>query len=583
MEENNQEKKESGYTGEYGNHVEGEFQETGSTYSYSYQDKENNTTTHSGDYYADNRQQNTQNGSAGDTAQNQTAQNNWQNGNSQNTGWQNGNAQNGNSQNTGWQNTGSQNGNFQNNGYQNNGFKNNGYPNAASPNTGNQNKNSLSFGKKFAITVALAVTFGVVAAACYNGVDFVAKKVLGTGTNTRVEKTTTSVNNGSQKTAGVTTGSAVLTNDVSQITEQCMPSVVAITSTTKGEAYYDLFGQYNQGRDSRSSGTGFIVGQNEKELLIATNNHVIDGAKTISVQFIDGEIYEGTEKGSDKSNDLAVVSVKLSSIKKDTMQKIKIADLGDSSETKVGSMVVAIGNALGYGQSVTVGYVSAKDREITESSEDGNTPGNKIKAIQTDAAINPGNSGGPLINMQGQVIGINSAKITVTSVEGVGYAIPISVATPIIDELMNREVLSEDEKGYLGITGSTVSAAGSAYNVPYGVYVRAVAKGGAAEKGGIKVNDVITSINKVEVTTMESLQEKICSYRKGTEVEITVQRSNNGTYEPRKLKVKLQGKESLKNLPEDSLATPVPEQTPQGNDGNNDNNGGNNFWNDFFN
>ena len=432
--------------------------------------------------------------------------------------------------------------------------------------------------------------FGLVAGICFNAVNYVSNRVLGdNGSTSGTSIATTSTGN-------VATSSAIGTNDVSAITEQTMPAVVAITSTTEGTAYYDLFGQYNKGQDPTSAGSGFIVGQNKKELLIATNNHVIDGAKTISVQFIDGEVYEATEKGADSSNDLAVVAVKTSKMKKSTMDKIKIADLGSSDDIKVGEMVIAIGNALGYGQSVTVGYISAKDREITESSETSSKE-NKIKAIQTDAAINPGNSGGALINMKGQVVGINSAKIASSSVEGVGYAIPISVATPIIDELMNRETLNDSQKGYLGITGSTVSEAATAYNVPYGVYVKEVAKGGAADKGGIKANDVITAVNKMEVTTMESLQEKVNSYKKGTEITITLQRSNNGKYTEKKVKVTLQGKESLDRLSTDDSSSADNSQDSQNNNGqngynrnngqDNDQNDGNSdsgsLWDQFFN
>ena len=363
--------------------------------------------------------------------------------------------------------------------------------------------------------------------------------------------TTTSSSQQIGKTTSATkpvTGSVISgTADVSAIAEQTMPSVVAITSTTAGTAYYDLFGQQQQSQDSTSAGTGFIIGQNDTELLIATNNHVIDGAKTISVQFIDEEICEASVKGTDTGNDLAVVAVKTKNIKSSTMDKIRIADLGNSDDLKVGEMAIAIGNSLGYGQSVTVGYISAKNRQITESSENGST-NNKIEAIQTDAAINPGNSGGPLINLQGQVVGINSAKIASSSVEGVGYAIPISVATPIIDELKNKENLSDAEKGYLGISGRTVTEEASVYNIPTGVYVAEVAKGGAADKGGVKEGDIITAINNQSVTTIESLQEKANSYRKGTEVELTVQRSNNGAYEEKKIKVKLQGSSSLNGL-----------------------------------
>lgn len=500
----NEKVQETGYTGEYGNSVEGSYEDRNqSTYSYSYRDG-NAQSTHSGDYYANDYKQNT----STDSSDSMNA--------GQNT-------------NTGYQNTG--------NSYQN-----------INQQKKPKEKKTLTFGQKIAVTAICAVLFGVIAGFCFVGVNFVSQKLLGnvSNNNVKLDKTT-----GGSNTASTATGGAVGKMDVTAITEQSMPAVVAITSTTEGTDYYDLFGQYYQGQETTSAGSGFIVGQNDSELLIVTNNHVIDGAKTISVQFIDGEIYEAKEKGSDSSNDLAVIAVKTSKVKKDTMDKIKIADLGDSSEVKVGEMVVAIGNALGYGQSVTVGYISAKDREISETSENGTTQ-NKIKAIQTDAAINPGNSGGALLNMNGQVIGINSAKIADSSVEGIGYAIPISVATPIIDELMNREVLEDSEKGYLGISGQTVTDEGSAYNLPYGVYVSEVAKGGAADKAGIKVNDVITAVNKMEVTTIESLQEKVSSYRKGTEVEITVKRSDNGKYVEKKLKVTLQGSESLDSLSDGS-------------------------------
>jgi len=563
--EENKEEKDTGYTGEYGNAVEGDYQDNSqsTTYRYSYKDGEGKS-THSGDYYADRNQQ--------DAADNRetsdgVGQDAWKNSQdnyyqSDNSGYQNAGQQSRTSQGSGYQNAGWQNNNYQNGNYQNNGYYNNQYQNGAYQDNGYRNtngnvpkKDGSSLGKKILITVACAVVFGIVAGVCFNAVDYAAQKVFGGTGRSESVKVGKTTDNAPAATAtpraGNSTANKQALTDVSAIAEQSMPAVVAITSTTKGTDYYDLFGQYYQGRDTTSCGSGFIVGQNDKELLIATNNHVIDGAKTISVQFIDGEIYEATKKGADSANDLAVIAVKVSDVKKSTMEKIKIADLGDSEQAKVGEMVIAIGNALGYGQSVTVGYISAKDREITESSDNGGA-GNKIKAIQTDAAINPGNSGGALINMQGQVVGINSAKIADSTVEGVGYAIPISVATPIIDELMNREELTDDEKGYLGISGQTVSKEAVAYNVPYGVYIAEVAKGGAAEKAGIKVNDVITAVNKMEVTTMESLQEKVNSYRKGTKIEITLQRSNNGSYEEKKVTVTLQGKESLDNLSDGS-------------------------------
>lgn len=525
MEEKNNESGNS-YTGEYGNSVEGSTPSNSSTYSYSYKEGDNSV-THSGDYYAER-----------DNAKSSTT-------GAENESSQNINMQNFNSQNMGTQNTG-----FQSDG---NNINFNSYANGYGSSYGdNRQKKNMGTGKKFLITAACAVAFGVIAGLCFETVCYVSDTVLGiTSQNTKKIGTTTESDRTTTSKGESTTVNRGAVTDVSAIVEQTMPAIVAITSTSEGANYYDLFGQYYQGQDETSCGSGFIVGQSDSELLIATNNHVIDGAKTISVQFIDDEVYEAAVKGTASSNDLAVIAVKLKSIKSSTMDEIKIADLGDSDALKVGEMAIAIGNSLGYGQSVTVGYISAKDREITESS-DGNGVTNKIKAIQTDAAINPGNSGGALLNLQGQVIGINSAKIASSSVEGVGYAIPISEATPIIDELMNKEDLSEDEKGYLGISGRTVTDEASYYNIPNGVYVAEVAEGGAADKAGIKVGDIITEINNMEVTTIESLQEKVNSYRKGTEIEVVLQRSNNGTYEEKKLKASLQGNSSLDGLSSDS-------------------------------
>lgn len=561
------------YTGEYGNAIQGDYQED-STYRYAYSDRDE--TAHSGDYYASAEDNgpgagSDENGAIGGSDDATAFGDKEEKAGSGlgDNGGQEWNGYGGSLQ--GRDDSGASQGNIFGGTSQGNAFGGdslgNGY--GGSPYGGNFSGNayygqspkppkaSASFGKKMLATVACAVVFGLVAGIFFNGFNYFASRVERAATGTRELDNTTVTDQGDKKAGDEKEDQANPSDtadkkDVAAIAEQAMPAVVAITSTSQGADYYDLFGQRYQGREATSSGTGFIVGQNDKELLIATNNHVVDGAKTISVQFIDGEIYEAKEKGADSSNDLAVVAVTVSSVKKTTMEKIKIADLGNSDKAKVGEMVIAIGNALGYGQSVTVGYISAKDREITESDESGQSVGNKIKAIQTDAAINPGNSGGALINMQGQVIGINSAKIAASSVEGVGYAIPISVATPIIDELMNKEILNEDEKGYLGISGTEVTQQVTMYNMPYGVYVKEVAKGGAAEKGGIKAGDVITAVNKVEVTTMESLQEKVNSYRKGTKVEVTVQRSNNGEYKAKKLTVTLQGKESLDSLSDGS-------------------------------
>ena len=462
MEENK--RTDSGYTGEYGNPVEhndapqvetenaAAYSETAqsaseqgasaqaeqsSTYSYSYKNGEG-TSTHSGDYY----------GGGAAQPNNESAQQSGA-GPQQMNGY--GSQMNGGPQ----QMNGGPQMNFRQ--------PNQKPPKAKKP----KQPGSVSTGKKIAFCIACAVIFGVVSGICFQGVRYVTNRFLPTTTSstTKLQSTTDGKSASTAQSTSSPSTTQTGTTDVSGIAEQTMPAIVAITSTSQGANYYDLFGQQYQGQDTTSAGSGFIVGQNDKELLIATNNHVIDGAKTISVQFIDEQIYEATVKGTDSSNDLAVIAVQTSKIKESTMNKIRVADLGDSSKIKVGEMAVAIGNALGYGQSVTVGYISAKDREISESESgsSSSSSSNTIKAIQTDAAINPGNSGGALINMQGQVIGINSAKIAASEVEGVGYAIPISVAKPIIEDLMNKENLKDSEKGYLGISGRTVSDEMAAY------------------------------------------------------------------------------------------------------------------------
>lgn len=531
-----EQEKNTGYTGEYGNPVEpGNMQENqteDSTYRYSYQ-KGSDDPVHSGNYYAESTSgQNADAGNQQSDPYNQS-NNNWQN------------------------QTNSQIPNSDGSYYQN-GSVPMGQP-QKNPQK-NPKKESGGIVKKLLICAACAAVFGLVAGVCFQSVRYVSDQFLPSQSSQTKLRTTTQ-GSGSANTSSTASpdakeetdeNQAVATQvgvmDVSGITEQTMPAIVAITSTTKGANYYDLFGREYEGQESTGAGSGFIIAQNDNELLIATNNHVIEDAKTISVQFFDGEIYEATIKGTDSANDLAVIAVAAKSIKEETMNKIAIADLGSSDDLKVGEMVIAIGNALGYGQSVTVGYVSAKDREISASEGTGSGSANTIKAIQTDAAINPGNSGGALINMRGEVIGINSAKIASSTVEGIGYAIPISVANPIIEELMNKEKLSDEDKGYLGISGKTVTDAATAFNIPNGVQVQEVSKGGAADKAGIQVGDIITSINNMEVRSIESLSEKANSYKKGTEVEIKVQRSNNGVYEEKTFKVTLQGSSSLDGL-----------------------------------
>jgi serine protease Do len=328
---------------------------------------------------------------------------------------------------------------------------------------------------------------------------------------------------------------------VSKVASSTMPSIVSINCTATQTAQ-DWFGQqYSQ--DVESSGSGIIVGKTEEELLIATNNHVIEGANETYVTFIDGTKAEAVIKGTDTTADLAVVSVDITQLSEDTLNAISVAKLGDSDSVKVGEIAVAIGNALGYGQSLTVGYISAKDREVEVSD------GNKMTFLQTDAAINPGNSGGALINIEGEVIGINTVKYASDEVEGMGYAIPISSASPIITELMNRETLSEEEQGYLGISCVDVTEEASAYyNIPVGVYIKDATKGAAADKAGLKAEDIITKVNDIEITSAEQLTEYVHSLKVGTVVTVTYMRNTDGQYNEAKVDVTLgQNPELSKN------------------------------------
>jgi serine protease Do len=370
-----------------------------------------------------------------------------------------------------------------------------------------------------------------------------------------------------------TSGSAIASSsDVSGIVDNVMPSIVSITQkyTQKG---YSVFGQYVE-KNATGSGSGFIVKQDKNELLVVTNNHVVAGANKISVTFIDQTVVDATVKGTDSTADLAVLSVKLNAIKSDTLKKIKVASLGESDNTKVGQMAIAIGNALGYGQSVTVGYISAKDRKVSVQNENSGKA-NTMTLLQTDAAINPGNSGGPLLDATGRVIGINSVKYASSEVEGMGYAIPMSKAVPIINELMKREVLSESEKGYLGITGRTISETMSQqYGIPVGAYVVDVAKDGAAGTAGIQKGDVITKVNGKEVTDIQQVVSYVNSYRIGTQIKITVKRSENGGYKEKVFTVKLKGVGTTSGLDtgdsttknKDNQNNNLPEQDPEDDD-----------------
>lgn len=359
----------------------------------------------------------------------------------------------------------------------------------------------------------------------------------------------------SKSDTGKDTGSTAKGNlDVSEIASEALPSIVSITTKSVQEVqnYFGMYGMYGyapqqQEQEVEGSGSGIIVGKNDDELLIATNYHVVEGADTLSVAFTDGNAVEASVKGFDEERDLAVVSVSLDDVEDDTMDAISIANIGSSDDLKVGEQVVAIGNALGYGQSVTTGIVSAKNRRmdsdnntVTDGSDDSS---DGVNLIQTDAAINPGNSGGALLNMEGEVVGINSAKLASTEVEGMGYAIAISDVTDILQNLMNetsRDKLDDSEHGVLGIKGSSVSSeAVQMYGIPAGVFVKQVTEGGAADKAGLKANSVITEFNGKTVSSIEQLIEYLSYYEPDEEVELTVQVPHGTSYKEETVKVTL--------------------------------------------
>ena len=385
--------------------------------------------------------------------------------------------------------------------------------------------------KKVALVVGAAVLFGAVGGVTMQGTSYLTGKLLGKNTKSTVGTTKTVSN------AKLTTSTSTVTSDVSDIVENTLPSIVSITNMSVQEVQ-NFFGGISQ-QESESAGSGIIISQNDSELLVVTNNHVVEGSDTLTVTFNDGNSVEAQIKGTDSARDLAVVAVPLDKISDDTMNAIKVATLGDSDSLKVGEPAIAIGNALGYGQSVTTGIVSATGRTID---------GFDGEYIQTDAAINPGNSGGALLNANGEVIGINSAKINSSAVEGMGFAIPISDASDVIQNLMNKETrskVSDEERGYLGIKEYDVSEEGAQmYNMPTGVYVKEVMSGGGAEKAGLTKGSIITGFEGSSISGMSSLQEQLQYYKAGEEVTLTVQiPDKNGEYTEKDIKVTL-GKNS---------------------------------------
>ena len=418
------------------------------------------------------------------------------------------------------------------------------------------NKNGR--GKKAAKLVASAAVFGLVAGACFVGVS-VAKDKLYPSTADRIETTSGTT---SAKSETSSSGSSSSSSNVASVVNEVMPSVVSITSTIQSSNYYGFGTQESEG-----AGSGFIVAKTKDNLMIATNNHVVSDATSLTVGFADDTTAKATVVGTDSSADLAVISVKIKDIKDSTASKIKVATLGSSDDLKVGEEVVAIGNALGYGQSVTTGVVSAKNREV--SLTDGT-----MNLLQTDAAINPGNSGGVLINMDGQVVGINNAKLEDTSVEGMGYAIPITTAKTILTDLMNASSVSTKDAAFLGVVGRDINESySSALGIPSGIYVSQVVSGSPAEKAGISAGDVITKFEGNNVSTMSGLKEKLALKKANTKVKITFKRANqSGTYEEKTVTVTLGKKSDFSDVTTDN-------SSDSSNDSNNNSNNGNNNGN----
>ncbi len=392
------------------------------------------------------------------------------------------------------------------------------------------------FGKKMIKVVAIALVFGLVAGAAFQGSYYVVGKLTG-NEKVSADATETSASNKGE-ISGTAVSTATTISDVSEIVDNVMPSIVAVTNISYSE-YRNFFGG-TQTYESESAGSGIIISQDDDNLYIATNNHVVSGAESLTITFCDEKAVPATVKGTDASVDLAVVAVSLKDVEDSTKEAIKVATVGDSSKLTVGESAVVIGNALGYGQSVTTGVISALEREVQLQDESGKTIKNKL--LQTDAAVNPGNSGGALLNMKGEVVGIVSAKYSDTSVEGMGYAIPISSAQSIIEGLITRQEVSEDEASYFGIAGVDVTSDVSGqYDIPSGVYVTKVASNSGAGKAGIKKGDVITKFDGKEISSMEEISDMMQYISAGTKVKVTVAQSRNG-YKETELEVTLTNK-----------------------------------------
>ena len=415
---------------------------------------------------------------------------------------------------------------------QNTQYQNAQYQKTAKPKKQRAPRKPGAFGPFAAKTVAAALIFGLVGGGVFTGVSYVGTRAI-SDSSTASAKLTTTTSSGTKQTSS---GDAKDLTDVSSVVDEVMPSIVAITNTGT-VTYNSFFGKKSQ--QSQSCGSGIIVSEDDDYLYIATNNHVVADSEELTVQFDDDSVVKAEIRGTDPDDDLAVVRVKKSDLGKDTYSNIKIATIGDSESVAVGSPAIAIGNALGYGQSVTTGIVSALNRTVTtQDSQTGETVTNN-NLIQTDAAINPGNSGGALLNENGEVIGINSVKYSSTDVEGIGYAIPMSVAKPIIESLIQDGKYTNENQAYLGIKGGDVSSDMVAYGFPQGVYVSSVSTGSGAANAGLQEGDIITAIDSTKISSMTELQSALKSYKAGDKVTLTVARQSGRQYEESKVEVTL--------------------------------------------
>ena len=432
---------------------------------------------------------------------------------------------------------------------------------AEEANTSGKKPKKTGRGKYVARLAASAVAFGLIAGLVMQGVTYgFSRAGVGNGaTQLATTKTTSS-------------GSSTSSGDLSGVSSSVMPAIVSITGKFETTSQ-SWFGQ-TQSSESEGVGSGIIIGKKDGKILIVTNNHVVADAKSLSVGFVDGKSASATIRGTDSDADLAVVEVNTKDMKSSTLKKIAVITLGDSSKLKTGERAIAIGNALGYGQSVTGGYISALNRQVQLTDK-------TMTLIQTDAAINPGNSGGALLNSKGELIGINTVKYSSEDVEGMGYAIPINTAKPIINKLIKNEVASESEQAYLGVAGQTIdSSMASQFDMPSGVYVQQVVKSSPAQKAGISAGDVIVSFNGSSVSTMDGLKEKISNLTAGKKVKVVVKRQNQmGTYEKKTLTVTLGKKSDAPSTSSKSSNSNSNNSNSSNSYGNNSNSGSSNSYN----